>query len=207
MDGWRRRACSVAEAVFREQRLLSLHTRNSAAYKGIYALLMRNGSLDWMKNQPMSLAPFFNYQVDIHHIFPKAWCVKNGIEHSRQESIVNKTAIGRVTNIKIGGRSPVQYLKTIEVDAGLTGAQLDDILRSHEIDPISLRQGSFDAFFANRTEALLSMIESAMGKAAIPQPELMKRRTHSKRIRSPRRKIRPSRTWEPLSPTMLLRWI
>ena len=158
---------AVTEAVFREQRLFSLHTRNSAAYKGIYALLMRRGSLDWMKNQPMSLATFFNYQVDIHHIFPKAWCAKNGIDHPRQESIVNKTAISRTTNIKIGGRSPAAYVKSIEADAGLTSTQLDKILRSHQIDPETLRLANFDAFFAKRNEALLGMIEEAMGKPAV----------------------------------------
>jgi hypothetical protein len=158
---------AVTESAFRQQRLLSLHTRNSAAYKGIYALLMRHGSLDWMKNQPMSLATFFNYQVDIHHVFPKAWCAKNGIDHARQESIVNKTAIGRVTNIKIGGRSPALYVKTIETDAGLSSDQLDVILRSHEIDPLSLRQASFDTFFLKRTDALLAIIEEATGKSAI----------------------------------------
>lgn len=158
---------SVTEAVFREQRLLSLHTRNSAAYKGIYALLMRHGSRDWMKDQPMSLATFFGYQVDIHHIFPKAWCAKAGVDHTRQESIVNKTAIGRITNIKIGGRSPAVYVKTIQDDAGLTPLQLDEILISHEIDPGALRTASFEDFFVKRTDALLGIIEEAMGKKAI----------------------------------------
>lgn len=158
---------SVAEAVFREQRLLSLHTRNSAAYKGIYALLMRNASRDWMKNQPMSLATFFNYQVDIHHIFPKAWCAKNGVDHARRESIVNKTAIGRETNQRIGGRSPTAYLKVIERDAGLTTVQLDEVLTSHEIDARALRDADFDEFFRKRTSALLALIEGAMAKAPI----------------------------------------
>jgi hypothetical protein len=61
---------TVIEAGFREQRLLTLRTRNSAAYKGIYALLMRQGGRDWMKNQALSMATFFNYKIDIHHIFP-----------------------------------------------------------------------------------------------------------------------------------------
>lgn len=158
---------AVGEAVFRQQRLLSLHTRNSAAYKGIHALLMRNGSRDWMKNQPMSLATFFNYQVDIHHIFPKDWCGKNKVDHARQESIVNKTAIDRITNIRIGGQSPATYVKTIQKGAGLDQSQLDEILISHEIDPIALRAAAFDEFFVQRTNALLAIIETAMGKSPI----------------------------------------
>ena len=54
---------------------------------------MRNGCLDWQKHQTMSLASFFDYRVDIHHIFPKAWCNNNDVDAAHRESIVNKTAI------------------------------------------------------------------------------------------------------------------
>lgn len=89
---------TVADANFRAARLLTLKTRNSAAYKGVYALLMEADCLDWIKHQPMNMASFFGYKIDIHHIFPKDWCRKNGIDHNRQESIVNKTAISYDTN-------------------------------------------------------------------------------------------------------------
>jgi hypothetical protein len=100
------RPTTVTEATFHEERLLTLRTRNSAAYKGIYALLMRGGGLDWMESKELRMAVFFKYKVDIHHIFPKAWCIKNDVDDLRRESIVNKTALSRATNIKIGGRSP-----------------------------------------------------------------------------------------------------
>ena len=53
----------------------------------------------------MNTASFFGYEIDIHHIFPKDWCGKNGIHHNRQESIVNKTAISFDTNRIIGNKS------------------------------------------------------------------------------------------------------
>jgi hypothetical protein len=161
-------ATSVAEAAFHEQRLLTLRTRNSAAYKGIYALLMRNGSLDWMKHQPMSMATFFDYQVDIHHIFPKAWCDRNGIDLGRRESIINKTAISRTTNISIGGRSPAEYVVTLEKKAGISAKELDQIIATHEIEPADLRDAAFDLFFDHRRGALLRLIALAMGKEPIP---------------------------------------
>ena len=37
----------VREASFVPERLLSLRTRNSAAYKGLYALQMKSGAADW----------------------------------------------------------------------------------------------------------------------------------------------------------------
>jgi hypothetical protein len=128
---------------------------------------MRNECLDWVKNQPMSMASFFEFQVDIHHVFPKAWCEKNGIDPARRESIVNKTAISYSTNRSIGGRSPKDYMTTLAAKAGVDDAHLDKIVATHEINPDHLRTGDFDAYFADRSEALLTLISSAMGKEAI----------------------------------------
>jgi hypothetical protein len=158
---------TVVEAAFHEQRLLTLRTRNSAAYKGIYALLMREGGRDWMYDEPLGMAAFFNYKVDIHHIFPKAWCKANHIDDLRRESVVNKTALSRTTNIKIGGRSPAVYLRTIQDAASITPAQLDGILATHAIDPAALRAADFDAFFSARADALLGLVERAMGKPPV----------------------------------------
>ena len=38
----------------------------------------------------LDMATFFNYKIDIHHIFPKAWCEKNWIDPLHRESIVNR---------------------------------------------------------------------------------------------------------------------
>jgi hypothetical protein len=42
---------------------------------------------------------------------------------------------------------------------------MDEILRSHLIDPLALRADDFDRFFEARSEALLAKIEKAMGKS------------------------------------------
>ncbi len=57
------------EASFDPGRLL---TRTSAAYKGIYALLMAKGCKDWYFDQDITLANHYDLAVDIHHVFPKA---------------------------------------------------------------------------------------------------------------------------------------
>jgi hypothetical protein len=158
---------SVTDAVFREQRLLTLRTRNSAAYKGIYALLMRDGCLDWIKPHNLNMATFFDWQIDIHHIFPKAWSEKSGIDDSRRESIVNKTALSRSTNITIGGRAPSEYLGTLQNKTDLTSDQMDEVIATHAIDPSTLREDDFDGFFRSRSDALLALVSTAMGKEAI----------------------------------------
>lgn len=158
---------TVADAAFRSARLLTLKTRNSAAYKGVYALLMQSNCLDWIKYQPMNMASFFGYKIDIHHIFPKDWCTKNGIDHNRQESIINKTAISFDTNRIIGGRSPAEYVKVLQKRAGLEAEALDAVLTTHSLDAATLRSADFDAFFKHRRAALIDLISEAMGKPVV----------------------------------------
>lgn len=157
---------SVIDAGFREQRLRSLRTRNSAAYKGIYALLMKGGCEDWLYRQALHMGTFFEYQIDIHHIFPKSWSDRNGIDKELRESIVNKTALARTTNIVIGGRAPSEYLMTLQ-NKGVPAEELDGHLSTHQIDPAVLRDDDFSAFFVDRSERLLKLIADAMGKAPI----------------------------------------
>lgn len=158
---------TVAGASFSETRLLTLRTRLSAAYKGVYALLMQNGCKDWQYDKDIDHATYNEMRVDIHHIFPRKWCVDNGVDDARRESIVNKTPLDRKTNIFISAKSPADYLPQLEARSGLMSATLDGVLRSHQIDPTTLRAGDFDAFFVARRESLVLLIEAAMGKRVL----------------------------------------
>jgi len=159
---------TVAEATFRAGRLMTLKTRLSAAYKGVYALLMRQGGRDWIKDEPINMATFFDQQIDIHHVFPKAWCNRNGIDENRRESIANKTPLSYSTNRTIGGDSPSAYVPRVEKAAGVSAPEeLDAIIAGHAIEPAALRMADFDAFFAHRWQALLGLIEQAMGKEPV----------------------------------------
>lgn len=157
---------TVTDASFVESRLLSLRTRNAAAYKGIYALLMIGGCTDWKFAHSFGQAHYVSLAVDIHHVFPRKWCDDNGIDPDLRESVVNKTPLAATTNRYVGGASPTHYLPRIEKAAGITSDQLDDLLRTHEIDPTTLRAGDFDGFFVARRAALLALVEQAMGKPA-----------------------------------------
>lgn len=156
---------TIQDATFVESRLHSLRTRNAAAYKGIYALLLDNGARDWMEDKALDLVQYSTLQTDIHHIFPRAWCNQQGIDDERRESIVNKTAITGRTNRTIGGAAPSKYLAAVESKAQISAAQLNAILATHLIDPGLLREDDFDAFFVSRRELLCGLIEEAMEKA------------------------------------------
>jgi len=65
---------TVYDASFLPARLHTLRSRNSAAYKGIYALLMEDNTRDWLSATKIDFSTYFSESIDIHHIFPKAWC-------------------------------------------------------------------------------------------------------------------------------------
>lgn len=155
---------TIATANFVPTRLLSLRTRNSAAYKGIYALLLRDGGLDFRTGTSIDEQIYFGDKIDIHHIFPQSWCQKRGIDSKRYDSIVNKTPLSYKTNRQISDKAPSLYLSNIQKTAGISEAQMDTILQSHVIDPSTLRGDDFDAFFHSRESALLERISKAMGK-------------------------------------------
>lgn len=155
---------TVYESSFDPGRLLTLRTRNSAAYKGVYALLMRGGSRDWLYDQDITIASHHSLAVDIHHVFPKKWCLDNKIDHLKRESIVNKTAISAATNRKIGGRAPSKYLPLLLKEAETTDAQLRERIEQHHVSYESLASDDFEGYFEHRRQRLLDLIGQAMGK-------------------------------------------
>jgi hypothetical protein len=155
---------TVVDSSFSPIRLLTLQTRNSAAYKGLIVRLIQIGSCDFLNGDPIELTSYFDEAVDIHHIFPKAWCEKNGIPRTRWNSVVNKTALTSRTNRTIGGHAPSVYLKGLVTNQGVTSERLDEILKTHEIDSVLIWADDFNSFFRTRASALLNLIEIATGK-------------------------------------------
>ncbi|UYZ84339.1 DUF262 domain-containing protein [Entomomonas sp. E2T0] len=161
---------TVSETLFRPDRLKTMKTRLSAAYKGVNALLMKQGAQDFRSGQAFDHTVFFGEYVDIHHIFPKDWCAKQGISSKIYDSIINKTPLSYKTNRIIGGSAPSSYLHKLETGDSKTPAiqpaTLDSYLKSHCINPELLRADNFTAFMEDRQKQLLVLIEQAMGKKA-----------------------------------------
>lgn len=161
---------TVTETLFRPDRLKTMKSRLSAAYKGVNALLMKQGALDFRSGQPFDYTVFFGEYVDIHHIFPKDWCTKQGISHKIYDSIINKTPLSYKTNRIIGGAAPSSYLQSLEKGnketPAIAPADLNQYLSSHCINPELLRADNFNAFMEDRQKQLLALIEQAMGKTA-----------------------------------------
>jgi len=156
---------TIRDATFAPGRLLSMQTRLSAAYKGLMALLMKDaGSRDFLSGDTIELATYFDLNIDIHHIFPKAYCEDLGVRPIQWNSSVNKAPLSYRTNRIIGGSAPSKYLESLERNHSVARAQLEEILRSHQIDPAFLRADDFGGFLRDRAIRLLNLIEGAMGK-------------------------------------------
>lgn len=164
---------TVADANLAPDRLLTLRSRNSAAYKGVYVLLIREGARDFRTGETANDQNYFEEAVDIHHVFPKKWCKERKPEPvpaGRCDSIVNKTPLTARTNRIIGGRAPSDYLRNLQANQGVSSADEAQNLESHFIVPNHLRSDDFEAFFQARQEELLQRIGAAMGKQLVMDP-------------------------------------
>jgi len=166
---------TVSETIFRADRLKTMRMRLSAAYKGMNALLMKEGAQDFRSGQKFDHTVFFGENVDIHHIFPQDWCKQHGIKPVVFDSIINKTPLSYRTNRILGGVAPSEYLAKLEKGTdkipSINTERLNSYLESHLIDPKLLRADNFDAFMTARQKKLLALIEQATGKAAYSGPE------------------------------------
>ncbi len=147
-----------------------MRMRLSAAYKGVNALLMKEGAHDFRSGQKFDHIVFFGENVDIHHIFPKKWCEDKKIKPEVYDSIINKTPLSYRTNRIIGGGAPSMYISRLESGNAETPPilpqNLDRYLTSHLISPALLRSNDFQSFMEDRQARLLKLIEQATGQAA-----------------------------------------
>jgi len=164
---------TVYEANFQPNRLHTLRSRNSAAYKGLNILVLREGARDFFWKSGIFDLDLEEVNLDIHHIFPQEWCRSRKIDRKVFDSIINKTPISFKANRKIGKKAPSVYLKEIQSQeqVQISDAEMDAILSSHRIDAKSLREDDFQAFMEARSRSLLLLAEGAMGKAINRPPE------------------------------------
>lgn len=155
---------TVQEAYFNPTRLLTLQSRQSAAYKGIMALVLKNHCQDFISGREMDFTLYKAENIDIHHIFPKDHCEKNGYPKTKWNSVVNKTPISYSTNREIGGVAPSIYLSKIATKGQVDADVLDGYLETHWINVEAARNDDFNAFIVSRAIMLLDAIAAAMGK-------------------------------------------
>ena len=155
---------TINAAYFSATRLISLQTRNSAAYKGIMALVYREQCRDFMQGTTMDIVKNMDESPDIHHIFPESYCKKMGLNKNKWNSIVNKTPLLPASNRQIGVEAPSAYSKKIIEMAEIDEEQLKSRVESHLINYNYFIVDDFYNYFIERAKAILKVIEVSMGK-------------------------------------------
>lgn len=159
---------TVFDANFQSDRFYTLRTRQSAAYKGINTLVLREGAKDWFWKAGIQELDINEVTLDIHHIFPEKWCrsQRTPIEQGRYNCILNKTPLSYKANRKIGGDAPSVYLEKIQQEPNvcLNGDDMNKLIISHAADPSFMRADDFEGFISDRSKRLCKLIERAMGK-------------------------------------------
>lgn len=155
---------TIQDSYFNPTRLLSLQSRLSAAYKGIMALILKNHCQDFISGREMDFTVYKAENIDIHHVFPRDYCEKNGYDKFKWNSVVNKTPLTYSTNREIGGVAPSVYLKKIENKGQVEENILNDYLKTHWLDVDSCRKDDFQTHIIYRAKKILDAIEIATGK-------------------------------------------
>lgn len=157
---------TIGDASFQPERLDRLTSRLSAAYKGINVLVLREGAQDFFWKASIKELDAQEISLDIHHIFPRAWCESMGIPKQRYDTIVNKTPISYKANRMIGKMAPSKYLQKLQdhTQVKIDDIQMNRILESHCIPSEELRADDFERFYRQRKKSLLNLISAVMGK-------------------------------------------
>ena len=71
-------------------------------------------------SRDISVADLLSHRGDIHHIFPRNYLKKNGLERGKYNQIANYVITQQEINIKLGSKSPLEYFTQLfdQVNSG-----------------------------------------------------------------------------------------
>ncbi len=148
---------------FNRDRLFQVTRRQGAIYKTLNALLRKQGAIDFLSGEIIRDVKVFDGEIESHHVFPEAWCKQQGIPAARYNCLLNRTPLKKDTNRFIGSQPPSVYLARLVDEQGISKQRLNEILRSHHIEPKTLWHDDFEAFLDSRMGDLSLLIEEMMG--------------------------------------------
>ena len=155
---------TINDCNFNTMRLLGLQTKNSAAYKGIMALILSNRAYDWINGMEMRVQTYLDERSDVHHIFPQEYCINMNYDKKKWNSIINKTPLFFSNNRYIGGTSPNDYMNKIVRNKDISKEDLKYYISSHMINADLLDNNNFEDFIIDRAIKILNGIERCTGK-------------------------------------------
>ncbi|MFO0606366.1 MAG: DUF262 domain-containing protein [Polyangiales bacterium] len=154
---------TVRDCNFVPLRLRTLTTRNSAAFKGLEVLLLHCGARDPFSAEEVTPEAWRAEEYDLAFVFqPKDFHAAGDDKLAR--SALNRLALSKRSARRLGSVLPSVWIQRVE-RSGLSPERVDEILRSHAIDPALARRDDAAALARDRARRLLDGIERLTGKA------------------------------------------
>lgn len=102
--------------------------------------------------------------LEVHHLFPKAWLQKNGITAPREyNQIANLGLLEWSANIEVSDDSPVDYAPRLESRMNWTDAERAEVYRLHAL-PEDWWDLDYEDFLQQRRRMMAEVIQSAFEK-------------------------------------------
>ncbi len=153
---------SVSQFSFDVGLLRQTTPRQRAIYRGVIALVLRNGARDFHSSDPMTAATIVERKIEDHHVFPQAYLGEYlpEVTSTLRDCVLNRALIDKETNGRIWKRPPSDYLAEMEEE--VKGKGLETILRSHLLPATpdsSLRQDRFHDFLNDREQLITDQLK------------------------------------------------
>lgn len=147
--------------------LLEAKIGQRALYRGVMALTVTHGALDFHNFQPLTSERLTERKIDAHHVFPRKYLQNNGQSGETAASadlVLNRALIDKQTNRSIQDRAPSSYLTEIDdVLAGDLSTVLDSqLLPSDKTGGLWL--DSYETFLVERQKLIIAELEAVTGQ-------------------------------------------
>lgn len=152
---------TVDRFAFKPDLLRETTPRQRAVYRGVIALILRNGARDFHSGKRITASMILEQKIDDHHVFPRGFLAQEKIDVQgvTSDCVLNRTLIDKDTNIRIGKRAPSDYLS--EVDGELGQSKFEALLESHllpEKKAGPLLKDDFGAYLNARQELITAQV-------------------------------------------------
>lgn len=119
----------------------------------------------------MKISDLITISGDMHHIFPKAYLKRNGVNHKgRYNQVANYTYLDTQVNKAISDDAPCEYFNLILEQCRTKNIQIGNITEENELmtnlaenaipeDVIHMDVGGYDDFLVERRKRMAAMIE------------------------------------------------
>lgn len=159
---------NFAKVTLNPSMIVDLSQASDTRYKSLQCIMAMYAKSDIMTGSILD-----GENVEEHHIFPRAFLKKNGVEKKLINSIANKIFVSKKTNRELSDRPPVEYFQILQDRAVKTRTEPDVNQRLREsfipgrVDNISFLEGfsvsRYQDFLANRAKMIFDCVRHIVG--------------------------------------------